>query len=274
MPRFQISTQGRTAVEVTAGNWLIALGLGLDRLDAVDALDRLACEVLPNHRVIARDARVGTTFIVVPLMEAMGTAPGNPTFREDSRGPQGVPTPESDDVLALGEDDDEDVYDDESSEPTDVDAAALRRLGQAADETDAWGTALRLVQDDIPCDSGAAFRLEGDGSLRFVAATGPHAGGLEGRRLDPGTGFVGFCVQRDMALIVAQPQHDVRFHAAVDQLTGYTTESVLCVPVRGADGRMLGCLELLNAPSGFHDADRRRAEAVASALATQLKKVD
>ena len=36
--------------------------------------------------------------------------------------------------------------------------------------------------------------------VRFVAATGPKAAEVQGVRLEKGTGFVGFCVRRDVGL--------------------------------------------------------------------------
>lgn len=263
MPRFQVSTRGRAPVEVVAGNWLTALGLGLDQLGAVDALDRLACEVLPNATVIARDARSGMGFVVQPLRAAEAPDPDDePTdvLEVDST------------ELAFAMADGVEEYDVE-------DTAELTRrlvrtliatLGDARGGLEAWVRALDIAQELIPADSGAALRLEPDGSLRFVAATGPKAADVQGVRLAHGAGFVGFCVGRGVGLTVSRPQNDPRFYGEMDRATGYETSSVLCVPVRGDGGRVLGCLELLNAPTGFTRADQDRAEEVAGALSARL----
>lgn len=52
-----------------AGNWLAALGLGLDKLGLDADFNRLACEVLPNGTVIAQDVRSGSRFVVRPESE-------------------------------------------------------------------------------------------------------------------------------------------------------------------------------------------------------------
>ena len=64
MGRYLVSTRSEQPVEVDAPNWLVALGVGLDMLGAVTSIDRLACEVLANGKVIARDARSGLGVVV------------------------------------------------------------------------------------------------------------------------------------------------------------------------------------------------------------------
>lgn len=264
MPRFQVSTRGRPPVEVEAGNWLTALGLGLDQLGAVDALDRLACEVLPNQTVIARDARSGMGFIVQRVRDA--PAPADP---DDE--PTDIQEADSADLAFAMAEGVEDYEEEDTAELSRRLARALiATLSDARGDLEAWERALEIAQELIDSESGAALRAEADGGLRFVAASGPKAADVRGVRLDKGTGFVGFCVRRGMALVVSRPQNDSRFYGEMDRATGYTTDSVLCVPVRGDGGRVLGCLELLNAPKGFTRADQDRAEEVAGALSARL----
>lgn len=264
MPRFQISTRGRPPVEVEAGNWLTALGLGLDQLGAVDTLDRLACEVLPNATVIARDARSGMGFIVLPMRnDEPAPDPG-----DQPADAQEADTTELAFAMADGVDDYED---EDTAELTGrLSRALIASLAEARSDLEAWVRALEIAQELIAAESGAALRVEQDGSLRFVAATGPKAADVQGVRLEKGTGFVGFCVRRDVGLLVKRPENDSRFYGEMDRATGYETASVMCVPVRGNGGQVLGCLELLNAPEAFSRVDQDRAEEVAAALSSRL----
>src|SRR5690606_24967273 len=52
-------------------------------------------------------------------------------------------------------------------------------------------------------------------------------------------------------------RHDDRraIHAAVDKESGYTTETILCVPMRSPAGEMLGAFELINKRKGNFTAD-------------------
>lgn len=80
MGRFLVSAPGVRPATVEAGNWLAALGLGLDKLGLDADFSRLACELLPNGTVIAQDVRSGNRFVVRP--ESEETAParlGNET---------------------------------------------------------------------------------------------------------------------------------------------------------------------------------------------------
>ncbi len=286
MGRFQISGRGTPAVVVEAGNWLTALGLGLDQLDAVSALDRLACEVLQNGTVIARDARTGSGFVVVPLQDPVPVPIGadEPPLEADSGGvdpglggdPDDEPTfvsePDSAELaLALAEGV-EDYGDEEDT--AELNKRAVRTLVATVRETPtpgvAWERALEVAQTLVPSESGAALRVEATGGIRFVAATGPKASDVLGVTLPAGTGIVGFTVERGVGLIVTRPHRDPRFFAEMDKVTGYSTESVLCVPVRAPDGGIAGCLELLNAPSSFGRTQLELVEQVAEALTDRL----
>src|SRR5688572_14105974 len=64
MRSWSVTARGLAAVEVQGRNWIVALGRGLDELGRADELLRLACEVLPNGTVIARDITSGTGYVV------------------------------------------------------------------------------------------------------------------------------------------------------------------------------------------------------------------
>ena len=264
MARYTIHTgareDGAGPVEVEAGNWMVALGLGLDALGLDSAVERLACEVLPNGTVIARDPRAGRSFVVQPA--AAGPAP--PLRAAE--------------VLAMAEAPDEDAVDDYTDEATDlmrvsrpvsVDPAAV--LGRAPSVEQAFAAALSLAAQLVPCEAASAVRVEADGSVRFVAATGPKAATVRGMRLPRDTGVVGFCARRGVSLILHRADRDRRFFPAVDAATGFRTRSILCAPIRQG-GRVHGCLELINPPPGtrFGRVDLDLLERVAEALAARL----
>lgn len=69
MSRFLVSAPGIRPASVEAGNWLAALGMGLDKLGLDADFNRLACEVLPNGTVIAQDVRSGNRFVVRPEID-------------------------------------------------------------------------------------------------------------------------------------------------------------------------------------------------------------
>ena len=276
---FQISAPGRAPQRIDAPNWLAALGLALDRTGQIGALGRLACEVLPNGGVIARDARSGLAFIVHADGDDL------PDDRlQPSRSADGIELEAGTAELHSGEGEDE-----LSGEfPTVVTRVArdpalrAERLRTAwawagislADIRDAPGeeaaclAARRLAQAAVPTRAGAVLLREPGGGLRFAAASGPSSARLAGLRLPPGRGIAGFCVDRGVALALRRPREDPRFYAEIDRLTGFSTDAVLCAPVGDP---ALGCLQLLNPEAGeLGDEALRLVEPVCAELAARL----
>ncbi|MFT4978268.1 MAG: hypothetical protein ACI8S6_004176 [Myxococcota bacterium] len=212
-------------------------------------------------------------------------------FHSLSKMPEPVVLPEEDaDVLLVGpvsgdlletldEDDDSEALwafpfaeDDDDPEESTADPPlqeVLDRIRESVTVDAVWQEALGGAHGLVPCESGAALRQEWDGTLRFIAALGPQSHKVLGERVPAGLGIVGFCVERRVSLLIRDPKHDPRFFANMDRRTGYHTACVLAVPVL-YESTTFGCLELLNAPSGFSRRDLERLVSIADMLAEQL----
>lgn len=293
MPRFEVSTADGRPVQVEAANWLSALGDGLEALGLISVLERLACEVLPNGRVIARDVRTGQGFVVMPLLE--GAAQPAPVLEGEEtpavhpgwdQQPPALVEADTGELPPLAND--EEVAEPptvgealETDEVTDGDQAApgrqlriqaqLERILLCPSTLIAWYEALDAARALVPAESGAALEHEISGGLRFLYAFGPRSSGVQGALLPRGVGIAGFSVERNVSILVKDTRTDERFCADFDDVTGYETRSVICVPVVSS-GRVEGCLELLNAsvPGGFDDRAVATVEAIAAALARRL----
>ncbi|NOY25635.1 MAG: GAF domain-containing protein, partial [Oligoflexia bacterium] len=123
----------------------------------------------------------------------------------------------------------------------------------------------------VPAEAGAALEREPDGRLRFLHAFGPRAKGVQGAVIPAGFGIAGFAVQRVASLLVTDTRSDERFCSDFDDITGFDTHAVICVPV-AFERQIFGCLELLNPvlPGGFDRSQVQRVELVADALAGRL----
>ena len=94
------------------------------------------------------------------------------------------------------------------------------------------------------------------------------ATGLEGDRketllLPIGKGIAGYVAGTGDALSIPDAYADPRFDPSFDRKTGYTTSSILCVPMRKKDGEIEGVFQLLNKRSGrFTDDDMTFIEAL------------
>jgi len=67
----------------------------------------------------------------------------------------------------------------------------------------------------------------------------------ESFRLPNGEGIVGWAIQNGRSLRVDDVSQDSRFYAGVDQVTGFRTRSILCIPLKVAD-RVIGAIEAIN----------------------------
>ncbi len=145
MSRFQVSAPGIRPATVEAGNWLAALGLGLDKLGLDADFNRLACEVLPNGTVIAQDVRSGNRFVVRPEADEQEKPSAVSTPRSGSSGGfRDASTPESGYAADRGAPSPEDV---DTVVPEDFDEDEQFEAGSDDDEVD--GEAPGLALDDL-----------------------------------------------------------------------------------------------------------------------------
>lgn len=234
MRTFTVSSRGRDPVQVEGPNWLVALGEGLARYGAADGLARLACEVLPNGTVIARDISSGTGWV----------------------------------VQTLDDDGEEDPPEAQPRSPLEPHLVVLR---EATSVASACGAALTAAEQLVPGAESGAVILRERGYLRFLAVSGPAAAQLRGVRLPLDAGVAGVVVSTGRAVVVDDAREDRRHCGDVDALTGYQTQGLAAVPVGTEPTR--GVLELLNRPGSFSREDLKQLGALGDALAGALERL-
>lgn len=69
-------------------------------------------------------------------------------------------------------------------------------------------------------------------------------------RLKVGEGIAGWVAQSGEVVNIADAYSDDRFQPRVDLESGYRTRSILCAPMRGSQGQIVGVLQLLNRKDG------------------------
>lgn len=86
------------------------------------------------------------------------------------------------------------------------------------------------------------------------------------------TGIAGHVFSTGVGEIVADAYADSRFNSNVDQQTGFTTRSILCVPIRNVKQRVIGVSQVLNRVEGeFTHSDFRLLEAMTQHAAIALE---
>ncbi len=247
MEWFRIHSLEHGSVDVQAENWLTALGHGLGRMGVVQDLSRIACETLPNGHILVRDVRSGAGYAVVAIA-------GEHAIEDE-------PTSESD-LASIPE---EAI---QTSIGVDDFADDVRAAGTAQE---AIRRALAAMRELAPSESGAVLRRHTDGWLGFDGAFGPSADRLTGLVIPPGTGVAGFSVQRRIAVSLRDAYADPRFFRQIDAFTGYTTRSLVSLPLC-VEGVVYGCVELINSPSptGFTREEIADVDLLTTVLAARL----
>ncbi len=90
-------------------------------------------------------------------------------------------------------------------------------------------------------------------------------------RIPLGHGLVGACIAANEPIVVNDTSADPRFLGRVDEKSGYVTRSVLVLPLRGSDNRVIGALQALNKPGGFDTSDVDLLSLAASYSASALE---
>ncbi len=125
----------------------------------------------------------------------------------------------------------------------------------------------------LNCEAGTLFLMdEPTGDLVFRVTAGPVAGNLLGQRLPAGTGIVGRAVQLRAPVIENDGQRSTNRYEALDKQTGFTSRSLLAVPMQIKD-RVLGVIEVINRKDGlpFVEDDQNLLTAFAGQAAVAIE---
>ncbi len=110
--------------------------------------------------------------------------------------------------------------------------------------------------------------------LVFAVVVGRAAEALQGRRIPISEGVAGWVVRHGKPAIIEATESDSRFSERIDGISGFTTESVIAVPLV-AGGKVFGAIELLNRLDGhsFSAFDMRVLSTIADFAAIAIEKV-
>ena len=141
-------------------------------------------------------------------------------------------------------------------------------INSSLDIREVLNNSLAAVEQFIEVETSSIFELDTTcGELYFRCARGREAEKIRDLRLKLGEGIAGYVAQTERPVIATDAPHDPRFLRSFDDLTGFTTRSILCVPLK-TKNRLIGVLELLNKRDGtdFDEEDLY----IVSILANQI----
>jgi transcriptional regulator with GAF, ATPase, and Fis domain len=156
----------------------------------------------------------------------------------------------------------------------------IRRLETILDITHAWRQTKSMEALLKAMAEAATELLQADRASIFLWDRSKHelvgrpALGVEGNelRVSDDAGIVGQVVQSGQPRRVGGGLGDEEIDRDVDRATGYTTRTILCVPLVAPKGRTLGAFEVLNKKQGhFTDDDERGLIELAAHAAVALQ---
>jgi signal transduction histidine kinase/putative methionine-R-sulfoxide reductase with GAF domain len=126
----------------------------------------------------------------------------------------------------------------------------------------------------LNCEAGSLFLVdEQTDEMIFKVTVGPPASAdLVGQRVPAGSGIVGRAAQSRMAVIENQAQTSPDHFITTDQQTGFTSKSLLAVPLLFKD-RVIGVIEVINRQDGipFIEDDQTLLSAFAGQAAVAIE---
>ncbi len=153
---------------------------------------------------------------------------------------------------------------------------SLNEIGQAITSTLNLQTTLTLITDHTTrlmevAAASVVLRDDENEDVWFAAASGEGSEAVIGVRIALGQGIAGWVTETGEAIIVPDVYEDKRFFANVDKESGFTTESILCVPLK-TRGRTIGAIEVMNKKNGpFNTEDLSMLQALAISAATAIE---
>lgn len=124
--------------------------------------------------------------------------------------------------------------------------------------------------DLLECDRSSIFLW----NKKHKTLTATPALGMKDNSLTlpDNTGLVGQVLETGESLILNDPYSNPIFNAETDKQTGYTTKSLLAVPLRDVSGKILGVFEVLNRNQDeFTETDSRRLELLGVQASAAIK---
>jgi signal transduction histidine kinase len=133
-------------------------------------------------------------------------------------------------------------------------------------------SAIRLTSLVMGVDGSSILLVDRDsGALTFYAAVGEKADQLKNVTLAKGEGIAGFVAETGLPVVVSDVQRETRFSGRMDQMTGFKTRSIACVPLK-VRGELTGVLEAVSRKSGsFGDKELDTLTAVAAPVAIMIE---
>ena len=151
-------------------------------------------------------------------------------------------------------------------------AALSELMGTSMAFEEVIAAAMRFTSAMMGADGSSLLLVNRkEGGLSFYIALGEKAGQLKSMTLARGEGIAGLVAESGIPVVVSDVRREARFSKRVDQVTGFKTGSIACVPLRIRD-ELKGVIEVVSKRVGtFSDKDLDMLTAIAGPVAVMIE---
>ena len=131
---------------------------------------------------------------------------------------------------------------------------ALHNIAQAItstlDETKVFQRVMQNVNRILRVEAGTLMLLnQKTEKLEFTITMYGDEVRSSDFQINPDHGIAGWVARKGKPLLVPDVEKDDRFYGAIDQITGFKSQSILCVPLK-TQGQVIGVIEVINKQDG------------------------
>jgi len=148
-----------------------------------------------------------------------------------------------------------------------------KKVGSVSKLNQLMKQVMRMTQHTLNAEASSILLLDNDErTLRFEIAEGESERILKQLKLNLQSGIAGWVARYKKPLIINDVTRHQRFDRSVDEMTGFTTKSVICAPLL-VHRRLIGVIEVLNKTDGsdFSAQDLGTLTSVASTAAMAIE---
>lgn len=149
------------------------------------------------------------------------------------------------------------------------------RLNSTLNLPDLLHAIMDTATDLLDAETSSLLMLdEATNELSFEVATGEAGEGVKELRVPADRGIAGWVLREDAPAIVNDVGGDTRFYENIDRTSGFTTRSMLAIPLKIRD-HAIGVMEVINKrdAAGFSERDQDIATALSAQAAVAIDNV-
>ncbi len=145
-------------------------------------------------------------------------------------------------------------------------------INSSLQTTDVLNFAMKAAEEFMEAEASSVYELDTEkGDIIVRMARGEKGGFIQSRRLKFGEGIAGWVIQSGKPMIAEDVHKEPRFSDRFDRETGFTTRSLMCVPLT-MRGKTIGAIQVINKKNGspFTQEDSELLTALAQQIAVAL----